>query len=350
VRANAPSSNHKLQVDTYNQQIGRRRHSATDEADRRSHVRSLQGGQIMAYLHVIAGADAVAGADDHPALPVVRKITFRDLKDALAEGVDDFRAFPTHVIFLGIIYPVIGLILAVLTLSYDLVPLLYPLAAGFALIGPFAAIGLYELSRQREQGGEVSLSQALRRRRTPSTDGIIALGLLLLLIFALWVAAAQAIYIANFGYEPAQLIPNFLERVLTTPPGWRLILIGNAVGFLFAVAVLTISVVSFPLLLDRDVGAVVAVMTSVRAVMRNPLVIAAWGLIVATLLLIGSLPLFTGLAVVVPVLGHATWHLYRKLVEPDPHPRAEPPLPPRQRRFAAQFPASLFAGERPLPR
>jgi len=293
----------------------------------------------MTYLHVIAGSQA------KPELPVVRKIAMSDLKDALAMGVDDFRAFPTHVIFLSVIYPIIGLVLAGLTLSYDLLPLLFPLAAGFALVGPFAAIGLYEMSRQRELGMEVSLRDAFGARRSRSIDGIIALGLLLLVIFVLWVAAAEAIYIANFGYTPAELIPDFLNRVLTTPAGWRLILVGNGVGFLFAATVLTISVVSFPLLLDRDVGAVVAVLTSVRATLKNPLPIAVWGLIVAVLLLTGSLPLFAGLAVVMPVLGHSTWHLYRKLVEPDPRPRPEPPQPPRQRHYAAQFPATLFAGE-----
>jgi len=299
----------------------------------------------MAHLHVIAGAETNVGADASSALPVVRKISMSDLKDALAKGIDDFRAFPTHAIFLSIIYPITGLVLAGLTFSYDLWPLLYPLAAGFALVGPFAAVGLCELSRQRERGPNLSLWEAFRTRRSPSTDGIVAVGLLLLLIFALWVAVAQAIYIASFGYEPAELIPHFLTRLFTTPAGWRLIIIGNGVGVLFAVAVLTISVVSFPLLLDRDVGAIVAVMTSVRAVLRNPMVIAAWGLTVAALLLIGSLPFFTGLVVVVPIVGHSTWHLYRKLVEPDPHPRPEPPRPPRRRRFAAQFPASLFAGE-----
>jgi uncharacterized membrane protein len=293
----------------------------------------------MTHLHVIAGSQA------KPDLPVVRKIAMSDLKDALARGLDDFRAFPTHVIFLSIIYPIIGLVLAGLTLSYDLLPLLFPLAAGFALVGPFAAIGLYEMSRQRELGMQVSLRDAFGARRSRSIDGIIALGVMLLVIFVLWVAAAQAIYIATFGYTPAELIPDFLNRVFTTPAGWTLILVGNGVGFLFAAAVLTMSVVSFPLLLDRDVGAVVAVLTSVRATLKNPLVIAAWGLIVATLLLIGSLPLFAGLAVVMPVLGHSTWHLYRKLVEPDPRPRPDVPLPPRQRRYAAQFPAALFAGE-----
>jgi uncharacterized membrane protein len=298
-----------------------------------------QGDLAMTYLHVIAGAQA------RPVLPVVRKIAMRDLRDALAKGIDDFRAFPTHVIFLSIIYPIIGLLLAGLTLSYDFVPLLFPLAAGFALVGPFAAIGLYELSRQRELGRDVSWRDAFGARRSRSTDGIIALGVLLLVIFVSWIAVAQAIYVANFGYTPAELVPDFLRRVLTTPAGWTLIIVGNGVGFLFAAAVLTISIVSFPLLLDRDVGAVVAVLTSVRATLKNPVVIAAWGLIVAALLLAGSLPLFVGLAVVMPVLGHSTWHLYRKLVEPDPQPRSEPPQPSRRRRYAAQFPAALFAGE-----
>jgi uncharacterized membrane protein len=293
----------------------------------------------MTYLHLIAGSQ------EHPAVPVVRKIAMSDLKDALAKGIDDFRAFPTHVIFLSIIYPVIGLLLAGLTLSYDLLPLLFPLAAGFALIGPFAAIGLYELSRQRELGRDVSWRDAFGAWRSRSTDGIIALGVLLLIVFALWVAVAQAIYIANFGYTPPELIPDFLRRVFTTPAGWTLIIVGNGVGFLFAAAVLTVSIVSFPMLLDRDVGAVVAVLTSVRATRKNPLIVAAWGLIVAALLMLGSLPLFVGLAVVMPVLGHSTWHLYRKLVEPDPQPRSEPPQPPRPRRYAAQFPAALFAGE-----
>jgi uncharacterized membrane protein len=296
----------------------------------------------MTHLHVMVGSEAT------PAFPEVRTISLADIGDALAKGIDDFRAFPTHVIFLSIIYPLVGLALVRLMWSYSFLPLLFPLATGFALIGPFAATGLYELSRRRELGLDVSWKDAFGARYSPSFDGILALGALLMVIFLLWIAAAQAIYIATFGYEPAAAIPNFLNDIFTTPQGWTLIIVGNAVGFLFALLVLTISVVSFPLLLDRDVGAVVALLTSVRVVGRNPVPIAAWGLIVAGLLLLGSLPLFFGLAVVMPVLGHSTWHLYRKLVVPVPGrglPQ-EPPRAPGQVHYAAQFPASLFAGEK----
>jgi uncharacterized membrane protein len=286
------------------------------------------------------------GLDASQALPIVRKIGMMDLRDALAKGVEDFRAIPTHVIFLSLIYPVGALVVAQLTLN-DLVQLFFPLAAGFALIGPVAALGLYELSRRRELGLGLWWTDAFDVRHSRSIGGIVTLGVLLIAIFLLWVAVAQAIYIATFGNSPPESIPIFLRQVFTTPEGWTLIVVGNGVGFLFAVVVLMISVVSFPLLLDRNVGAGVAILTSVRVVLRNPVTMAVWGLIIAGLLLIGSLPLFIGLAVVMPVLGHSSWHLYRRVVEPDPNPQNDEPIAPkpRRRRYAAQFPASLFAGE-----
>ena len=294
----------------------------------------------MTHLDLTVGSDA-----SHPP-PIIRKITTTDLKDALAEGIDDFWAVPTHAIFLSIIYPVVALVLAQLTLN-NLLHLFFPLAAGFALIGPVAALGLYELSRRREQGLDLAWTHAFDVRHSASIGGILELGAVLAIIFLLWIAAAQAIYIATFGDTPPESIPNFLRQVFTTPEGWTLIVVGNGVGFLFAVLVLIISVVSFPLLLDRDIGAVAAVVTSVKVVLKNPVTMAMWGLIVAGLLLIGSLPLFIGLAVVMPVLGHSTWHLYRKVVEPDVSPRQEESIAtsPRRRRYAAQFPAALFAGE-----
>ena len=294
----------------------------------------------------MANLDTMVSSDASSSLPVVRKIGIVDLKDALAKGIEDFRAMPTHAIFLSIIYPVGAVIVAQLTLK-DLLHLFFPLAAGFALIGPVAALGLYELSRRRELGIGLSWKHAFGIRHSRWIGGILALGALLIVIFLLWAAVAEEIYVATFGVAPPESIPNFLRQVFTTPEGWTLIVVGNGVGFLFAVVVLIISVVSFPLLLDRDVGAGVAILTSVRVVLKNPVTMAIWGLTVAVLLVIGSLPLFIGLAVVMPVLGHSTWHLYRKLVEPDPNPRKEEPVAskPRRRRYAAQFPAALFAGE-----
>ncbi len=161
-----------------------------------------------------------------------------------------------------------------------------------------------------------------------------------------WVATAQAIYVAAFGYEAAAGIPDFARRVLTTPQGWWLIIAGCGVGFLFAVVALCISVVSFPLMLDRHAGAGEAIVTSLRAVAMNPVPMAAWGLIVAVLLVAGSLPFFLGLAIVIPLLGHATWHLYREVVAPDPNPRRCPPPAARAALRRPIFLPTLFPWRR----
>ena len=294
----------------------------------------------MSSSHLLTGASA------HPAQPVIRHITPSDLFSALAQGVDDFSAMPSHAVFLCVIYPLLGLWLISLTAGYSMLPLAFPLAAGFALIGPFAAIGLYELSRRREAGLDTSSSHVFDVLHSPSLGAIVALGLLLTAIFLVWLAVAQAIYVANFGYAAPVSVRQFAEDVLTTEPGWNLIIVGTGVGFLFAALVLTISAVSFPLLLDRDVGAAVALFTSIRVIVANPLTMALWGLIVAALLVLGSLPFFLGLTVVMPVLGHATWHLYRKAVVPGP--AFEPDYRPRERphRYAADFPAALFPTRR----
>ena len=297
----------------------------------------------MAMSHVISGADG------SPARLAVRTLSLSDLKDALAKGIDDFSAMPSYALFLCIIYPIAGLVLGRLAIGYDVLPLLFPLMAGFALIGPLAAIGLYEMSRRREQGLDISWRHILDVRHRPTFGAIVTLGLLLMAIFIVWIAVAQAIYVASFGYAPAASMPDFANQVLTTPAGWMLAIVGNAIGFLFAVLVLTLSVVSFPLLLDRDVGVATAILTSVRAVLANPVTMAMWGLIVAALLFVGSLPAFFGLAVVVPVLGHATWHLYRRVVESDGSgPKFLEPKP-REQRYAADFPAALFPSRRKDP-
>ncbi len=296
----------------------------------------------QAQARAQAQAHCLTGAGAEPASPAIRRIGVADLFDALARGWEDFAATPSHGVFLCIIYPALGIAIAGLTLGFAILPLLFPLAAGFALIGPLAALGLYELSRRREAGVNASATDALDVLRSPSLGAIVTLGALLMIIFFTWIATARAIYVANFGYAAPDSFVQFAHDVLFTPAGWTLIVVGNLVGFLFAAVALTVSVVSFPLLLDRDVGAAVALLTSLRVVLANPLTMALWGLIVVALLVIGSLPLFIGLAVTLPLLGHATWHLYRKTVAPDPAPRAE--YRPREKgpRYAADFPAVLW--------
>jgi uncharacterized membrane protein len=294
----------------------------------------------MTNAHILVGASA------NPAQPVVRRISPSDLYQALAHGIDDFTAMPSHAVFLCVIYPLLGIFLIALTFGSALLPLAFPIAAGFALVGPLAAIGLYELSRRREAGLDSSSSHALDVLHSPSLGAIVALGVLLMAIFLIWLAVADAIYIANFGYGSPASLHQFVSDVVNTRAGWNLIIVGTGVGFLFAVVALTISVISFPLLLDRDVGAAVALATSIRVVAKNPVTMALWGLIVAALLVIGSIPFFLGLTVVMPVLGHTTWHLYRRAVEPDSNPHPDYKPRERTRRSAADFPASLFPTRR----
>ncbi|WP_315704108.1 MULTISPECIES: DUF2189 domain-containing protein [unclassified Bradyrhizobium] len=272
----------------------------------------------------------------------IRTIDLSNLWRALRLGWDDFKAMPSHALMLCAIYPVLGLILARAAFGYSVVPLLFPLAAGFALLGPFAAVGLYELSSRRESGMVSSAWDAFEVLRSPSFGAMLGLGTLLLALFVTWVAIAQTIYIAVFGYGGATGFGDFVRRVLTTEQGWWLIAVGCGTGFLFALLTLCITVVSFPLMLDRRAGALEAMVTSLRVTAKNPFAVAAWGLVVAALLVIGTIPFFLGLAVVIPLLGHATWHLYREVIAVDPNAeRLAPPSPPR-RKPAADFPANLF--------
>jgi uncharacterized membrane protein len=259
----------------------------------------------MPKFHVTVGPDST------PVYPGVRKIGPSDLKDALAKGTEDFLTMPSSLVFLGLIYPIVGIGL----LAGSPLHLVFPLMSGFALIGPLAATGLYEISRRRELGLDTSWAHAFGVARSHSIFSILSLGLLLLVIFACWEFTAHSLYVSLFGSTPPESFIQFVGNILGTPQGWKLIGFGTAIGFVFAVVGLSVSVVSFPLLLDRDVNVLVAIQTSVRAVLTNPFTMALWGLIVASILATGFLLLFVGLAVAVPILGHSTWHLYRRVVD-----------------------------------
>ncbi|MDR7039589.1 putative membrane protein [Methylobacterium sp. BE186] len=248
--------------------------------------------------------------------PEVRTVSAQDLRFALAKGVEDFLAMPTHVLFVIAIYPVAGLIIATVTFEQDLIPLLFPLASGFALVGPFAAIGLYELSRRRAEGLDPNWARAYAPLRTHASGPILAVGLLLTAIFLAWLVAAMGLYWTLYGTDRPETILGFVADVLTTARGWALIVVGNLVGFAFSLLALAISVISLPMLVDRNVDALAAIETSLDAVRTSPRTFLMWGFIVAGLLVAGMLPLFVGLAVVLPILGHATWHLYRRTIAP----------------------------------
>ena len=260
-------------------------------------------------------SDMLSHAVDHAgrADPAIRTLTVDDLRQSLSQGYDDFKAIPTQLVFLGLLYPVIAFVAARAAVG-DLLPLLFPLMAGLSLMGPVMAVGLYEISRRRDAGLPVSWTTAFEVLRSRAIGSIVFMTVVLLVIFAVWVFTAQRIYAGTMGPGVASGMGGFARSVMETAGGHRLIVVGNLVGAGFAVVVLTISVVSLPMLLDRNCGVVLAVGTSVRAVMRNPVVMGVWGVIVGVLLVAGSVPAFVGLAVVMPVLGHATWHLYRRTV------------------------------------
>jgi uncharacterized membrane protein len=252
-----------------------------------------------------------------PTRIAVNKIRLADLVEALDRGIDDFKAKPTHLFFLAVIYPLATLFGYLVVDNYNLMPLVFPILAGLVLIGPFVGIAMEEMSHHRERGLDMSWRHAFNFFEEPTLKEIVLLGLLIVALFLGWVAMANTIFVMTVGdaWNAATITPQeFLRAVLTTSQGWVLIVVGNAVGLLFAIASLTIGAISFPLLLDKKVGLGTAVETSVRAVLANPLPMAVWGLVVAFSLLLGAIPLLVGLALVVPILGHATWHLYRKMV------------------------------------
>ncbi len=246
----------------------------------------------------------------------VRKIGVNDLRQALKEGFDDFQAKPSHVAFLCVIYPLFALLLTLFLIGENLLHLAFPVVSGFTLLGPVVSVGLFEMSRRRERGLDLTWGSAFDFVHSPTFAPIAALSVAMMLLYVAWLYMAQLIYFGLFGAVPPDSITDFATQVLTTRRGGALIFYGNLVGLIFAIVAMAISVVAFPLLLDRQVSAITAVSTSIKAVTSNALMMAAWGLIVVALLAAGSILFLIGLVVVLPVLGHATWHLYRKLVEP----------------------------------
>lgn len=258
----------------------------------------------------------VAPSASAPAAKIpVRRISGEDLRWSLRQGLGDFQAMRGDLVFAGLIYTVIGIAAAVMTTNGPLMPFFFPVVAGVGLLGPVAAVGFYELARRREDGLESGWKHFLDVRNRPAVDEMGIVAGLLLAIFALWLIIAGVLYVALFGWVTPTSITGFFGSVFTTPRGWALIMIGAAIGAVFGWIVLAISVASLPLLVDCDVGAAEAVSASWRAAHANKAEMVRWGLIVVALLVLGSIPLFVGLAFVLPWLGYSTWHLYTRLID-----------------------------------
>ena len=249
-------------------------------------------------------------------VPEIAELDFSDLKVALGKGWSDFRKAPIYGIIFGTIFAALGVVLYLQFVVWQSDISIVPLAAGFPLIGPFVAVGMYEVSRLIEREESVSwmsVMQAIyaeRKRQIPSIAFVV------LFIFLIWVYMAHLVFALSFGLKPLTNVMTSTD-ILLTKEGITMLLMGSVVGGFLSFVLFSITVVGIPLLVDREIDVVTAMITSFSLVLNNMVVMLAWGVIVALLLLVAMIPMFIGLIVVLPVLGHATWHLYKLAILPD---------------------------------
>jgi uncharacterized membrane protein len=263
------------------------------------------------------GAIQSAGTVPRPD-PVVRAITITDINEAWAQGLRDFWAAPAYGLAFGGLYAAGGIIIVLSVTALGLGYLAYPLAAGFALIGPFAAVGLYEVSRRQEAGMALTWRAVLGAIFEQRNRQLAWMGFVTVFFFVVWMYQVQLLVALFLGTRSFATLHEFLVALTTTPEGLVFLFLGNAIGALLSIALFSITFVSFPLLLDRDVDFVTAMITSVRAVVTSPVAAIGWAITIVVLLILASLPFFLGLVVVLPILGHTTWHLYRRIVVSEP--------------------------------
>jgi len=266
----------------------------------------------------VVDEEAPVRTDARSADPFVREITVSDVNEAWARGLRDFQAAPIFGLVFGGFYALAGIAIVASVSALGLSYLTYPLAAGFALIGPFAAVGLYEVSRCLEAGLAPSWSRVLGVVVEQRNRQLAWLAFVVLFIFVVWMYIIQLLLALFIGFHGFATLKDLLSILTTTPEGVAFLVLGNAIGAFLSLILFALTVVSIPLVLDHEIDFVTAMITSVRAVVMNPAPMLGWGFTVGVLLALASLPLFLGLVFVLPILGHATWHLYRKVVDPVP--------------------------------
>jgi uncharacterized membrane protein len=258
------------------------------------------------------------GTTTSTAPPEARALSNDDLGWALKKGWEDFKLRRGDLLLLPVVYVSVGIVASALAFNAALFPIIFPLAAGFALVGPIAAAGFYELARRHEAGLDSGLASGWTHFLDPLKGGprgpLLTLSVMLLVLFLGWLAAAQAIYSATLGTLAPPTPADFMRDLFSTTEGIAMIIVGNVVGGLFALVTLAVAAFSFPMVVDKATPAGIAVAGSVAVFRRNPAVMLGWGLRVAGILLLGALPLFVGLMLALPVLGYATWHLYTRAI------------------------------------
>jgi uncharacterized membrane protein len=263
-------------------------------------------------------AEETVVATPRPPPVKINDIGFADVTAALADGWHDFLKAPLIGLFFGGIYAAGGIAIFLLLKVYHEPWWIIPIAVGFPLIGPFVAVGLYETSRRLEAGKPLDFSAILTVVFAQRTSQVSWMAFAVLFIFWMWLYEVRMLLAIFLGFKSFSSIEAFLQVITTTSEGLGFLAVGTAVGAAISFVLFCTTVVAIPLLLDRDIDLITAAITSFKAVFQNPVPMIGFGLIVVVLTFAALLPMFLGLLVVLPVLGHATWHLYTKVVAPQP--------------------------------
>ncbi|MEP2029183.1 MAG: DUF2189 domain-containing protein [Paracoccaceae bacterium] len=250
------------------------------------------------------------------AMPKVNKVTVEDITASLKAGFHDFLAHPFMSGFFGLFYAVFGILFVWCLVWLGKIWMIIPAIVAFPLVGPFAAAGLYEMSRRAQRGESFGWSEILTVVADQRNREMGWMAFVTLFIFWVWIYQVRLLLAIILQDASFSDFDGFLNTVFFTPEGWTFLLVGTCIGALISAALFSVTVIAMPMLLDRETNFVSAMTTSVRVVTENPVVMLAWATIISVTMLLSLVPAFLGLIVTLPVLGHTTWHLYQRAVSP----------------------------------
>ena len=259
---------------------------------------------------------AGASGDSRIGAPQIRELTLDDVRASLRDGWDDFKAHPGYGLFFGGIYMLGGLLILGFLTRIGSPWMIIPLAIGFPLLGPFVAVGLYEVSRRRRMGEPVMPKAVLAQVFYQRERQLGWMAFVVMFIFWIWVYQVRLLFALFLGFKSFSSWDRFVEIVLSTPEGWGFLIVGTIVGAFLATVLFSTTVIALPMLAEREVDFVTAMITSIATVVKNPLPMLVFGFVVGLATLVALLPAFVGLLLVLPIMGHATWHLYRRATSP----------------------------------